>query len=79
MYLSLEKRCQDILQRIIFAGGYLKIQDLADEMEVSRRSVYYDLNKINEWLLQQGIEPFIAEKQGNLCKSGTSAFDTRSI
>lgn len=62
MYLSLEKRCQDILQRIIFAGGYLKIQDLADEMEVSRRSVYYDLNKINEWLLQQGIEPFIAER-----------------
>ena len=32
MYLSLEKRCQDILQRIIFAGGYMKIQDLADEM-----------------------------------------------
>ena len=62
MYLSLEKRCQDILQRIIFAGGYMKIQDLADEMQVSRRSVYYDLNKINEWLSEQGIEPFIAER-----------------
>ena len=48
--LNLDKRCQEILKRLMYAGGYLKIQDLADEMQISRRSVYYDITKINEWL-----------------------------
>ena len=51
--LNLDKRCQEILKRLMYAGGYLKIQDLADEMQISRRSVYYDITKINEWLEDQ--------------------------
>lgn len=62
MYLSLEKRSLDILRRIIFSGGYIKIQEIADEMQVSKRSVYYDINKINDWLIQHQIDPFVAER-----------------
>ena len=62
MYFNLDKRCQEILQRIMYAGGYLKIQDIAQEMHVSRRSVYYDISKINEWLQEQGIDTLVAER-----------------
>ena len=46
--LNLDKRCQEILKRLMYAGGYLKIQDLADEMQISRRSVYLSLIHISE-------------------------------
>ena len=60
--LNLDKRCQEILKRLMYAGGYLKIQDLADEMQISRRSVYYDITKINEWLEDQEIDPLVQER-----------------
>lgn len=60
--LSLDKRCQEILKRVMYAGGYLKVQELADEMQISRRSVYYDINKINEWLEEQDIAPLVQER-----------------
>ncbi len=60
--LSLDKRCQEILKRVIYAGGYLKIQDVADEMSISKRSVYYDINKINDWLQEQGLEQLVQER-----------------
>lgn len=59
---NLDKRCQEILKRLMYAGGYLKIQDLADEMQISRRSVYYDITKINEWLEDQDIDPLVQER-----------------
>lgn len=59
---NLDKRCYDILKRIMYAGGYLKIQELADEMQSSKRSVYYDINKINDWLQERGIEELIQER-----------------
>lgn len=60
--LNLDKRCQEILKRVTYAGGYLKIQDIADEMQISRRSVYYDITKINEWLEDQNIDPLVQER-----------------
>lgn len=59
---NLDRRCQEILKRILYAGGYIKIQDIADEMQISRRSAYYDLNKINEWLECQNIEVLEQER-----------------
>ncbi|MEG0274923.1 MAG: transcription antiterminator, partial [Longicatena sp.] len=59
---NLDKRCYDILKRIMYAGGYLKIQELAEEMQSSKRSVYYDINKINDWLQERGIEELIQER-----------------
>ncbi len=60
--LSLDKRCQEILKRLIYAGGYLKIQDVADEMSISKRSVYYDINKINDWLQEHSLKPLVQER-----------------
>lgn len=51
----LDKRCKEILQSIIYATGFIKIQTIADQMSVSKRSIYYDLNKINAWLRSNQI------------------------
>lgn len=59
---ALDKRCTEILNIVMYTTGYLKIQDLADDLEVSKRSVYYDISKINEWLIDNGIDPIIQER-----------------
>lgn len=47
---TLDKKCQEILKIILYTNGYIKVQDIANQMDMSKRSVYYDINKINEWL-----------------------------
>lgn len=69
MYFFLDERCQQILKNIMYAGGYRKIQEIADEMQVSKRSIYYDLNKINEWLESLGIDPLISERSKGIYAS----------
>lgn len=59
---TLDKRCTEILNIVMYTIGYLKIQDLADDLEVSKRSVYYDISKINEWLIDNGIDSIIQER-----------------
>ncbi|MDD7281981.1 BglG family transcription antiterminator [Floccifex sp.] len=59
---NLDKRCMEILNIIMYTSGYLKIQDLADELQVSKRSVYYDISKINEWLEANDIDPLTQER-----------------
>ena len=50
---TLDKRCQEILKILMYAKGYVKAQDLADELHISKRSIYCDLTKINEWLTEE--------------------------
>ncbi|PYI51498.1 BglG family transcription antiterminator [Paenibacillus flagellatus] len=37
--------------------GYVTAEKLMEELQVSRRTVYYDMEKINEWLRGNGLEP----------------------
>ena len=62
MSFPLDKRCKDILQVILYANGYMKVQTIADQMGVSKRSVYYDLNKINDWLRANQIPELKQER-----------------
>lgn len=59
---SLDKRCQEILKIVMYAGGYVKAQDLADELHISKRSIYYDITKINEWLETNHLPTLIQER-----------------
>lgn len=46
----LNARCRKILNLLLRNEDYMPLQQLATETGVSRRSIYYDLCKINEWL-----------------------------
>lgn len=54
--MVLEVRCQEILNQLLSHDGYIPIQDLAAEKNISKRSVYYDLCKINDFLNAHKID-----------------------
>ena len=62
MTFHLDERCKEMLHTMVFGNGYIKIQTLADQMNISKRSAYYDIQKINEWLVSQGVDELIQER-----------------
>ena len=69
MLYSLDSRCQDILRYLLYLDEYITIQDLSLEKNISKRSVYYDLCKINDWLQSHDIESIIVERKKGICLS----------
>lgn len=62
MLYSLDSRCQEILQFLLHAKDYIRIQDVAREQNISKRSVYYDLCKINDWLEAHHVSALVIER-----------------
>lgn len=48
--MRLDSRCQGLLDMLMGIHDYVSVVDIAGENNVSKRSVYYDLCKINDWL-----------------------------
>lgn len=69
MLYSLDSRCQDILLYLLYLDEYITIQDLSLEKNISKRSVYYDLCKINDWLQSHDIDSIIVERKKGICLS----------
>lgn len=63
MLYSLDSRCQQIIKHLVYASGYQEVQDVCNEFSISRRSFYYDLNKINDWLKAHDINEIIVERK----------------
>ncbi len=59
---NLDSRCHQILQYIVSANGYITILELCSEFNISKRSFYYDLTKINDWCIHQGIDEIVVER-----------------
>ncbi len=43
-------RCREILRMLLASDTCLSQQQIAEELQVTKRSIYYDLCRINEWL-----------------------------
>ena len=55
MTYTLDARCTDILKMVVYAGGYVSVSDITDRLGISKRSAYYDIEKINDWLRDNGL------------------------
>lgn len=65
--VHVSERCKKILKMLLINDGYDSLQKLATETNVSKRSIYYDICRINEWLDNHGIpELEIARGKGIL-------------
>lgn len=53
--IYINARCKRILSMLMSGKNFLQVSQIASETGVSRRSIYYDLCKINEWLVYYGI------------------------
>ncbi|MED4139409.1 BglG family transcription antiterminator [Priestia megaterium] len=52
----LNKRSTAVLQVLLQAATFISVQELMKQFQVSRRTIYYDIEKINDWLCQQELE-----------------------
>ncbi|MDI3092490.1 BglG family transcription antiterminator [Priestia megaterium] len=52
----LDKRSTAVLQVLLQAATFIPVQELMQQFQVSRRTIYYDIEKINDWLCQQELE-----------------------
>jgi transcriptional antiterminator/mannitol/fructose-specific phosphotransferase system IIA component (Ntr-type) len=52
-YLS--TRCRLILDYLLYSKEYVSIDEIAGAMGISRRSAYYDMDKLNQWLKENAI------------------------
>jgi transcriptional antiterminator/mannitol/fructose-specific phosphotransferase system IIA component (Ntr-type) len=56
-------RCKEILKLLLAADDYIPLQRIAIEAKVSRRSIYYDLCKLNDWLSFYNIPELEVERR----------------
>lgn len=59
---ALEKRSADILKTILYTEGFVKVRTLTSQLGISRRSAYYDLEKIDDWLRDHGLKDLVRDR-----------------
>ncbi|SHI84392.1 Transcriptional antiterminator [Geosporobacter subterraneus DSM 17957] len=62
MQWQLDTRCKTILELLISREDYISVQEIGKILNISKRSVYYDLNKINDWLNMQRVTEIQIER-----------------
>lgn len=60
---NLDVRCHEMLKYLLYQDGYTSVTQLAEEMKISKRSVYYDISKINEWLEALELSQLVVERK----------------
>lgn len=55
--LYINARCRRLLNVLMQQQDYLSVNQIAEALSVSRRTVYYDMEKINIWLDQAKLQP----------------------
>ena len=43
----LDKRSEEVLQLLLYANHYITVNEIATHLNVSKRTIYYEINKIN--------------------------------
>lgn len=64
--LGLKTRSRAILDYILLREGYVTPDEVATHLHVSKRTIYYDLNEINNWLQANDIPPITIKRQKGL-------------
>jgi mannitol operon transcriptional antiterminator len=55
--MSLDKRSTSILTLLINSDTYIPVKELTEKFNKSRRTIYYDIDKINDWLEENALSP----------------------
>lgn len=59
---DLDKRCIKILEVLLNRDSYVTLQEIALFNNVSRRTIYYDLERINDFLIENKWQKIIVER-----------------
>jgi mannitol operon transcriptional antiterminator len=55
--MSLDERSTLILSQLMKSEIYIPVEKITEKLRISRRTVYYDLEKINYWLQDHHLDP----------------------
>ena len=66
LLLTINARNKKIIEYLLIMHEYVTILDIENNTGITRRSIYYDLNKINEWLNENHIKKIDLGKEGIL-------------
>ncbi|MCQ6267845.1 HTH domain-containing protein [Fictibacillus sp. WQ 8-8] len=55
--MSLDQRSTAMLFHLSQAQGYISVDELIEKFNVSKRTIYYDIEKINGWLSDNDLKP----------------------
>lgn len=84
--MILDQRCMAILTKIVHAASHVSPLELVEELKISKRTVYYDIQKINSWLEYMKLEKlsyvrsagfFVSKEGSQQIKSRLAAFDKK--
>lgn len=53
----LDQRSSSLLSLLVHAESYVPAKELTEKFNISRRTVYYDIDKINSWLKENELGP----------------------
>ncbi|MDO4649683.1 MAG: transcription antiterminator, partial [Eubacteriales bacterium] len=69
MALSLNTRRQKILSLLLSHTEYVSPNEIAQSLKVSKRTIYYDIDKINEWLRSEQLPELENVRERGICIS----------
>ena len=79
MDYPLEQRCIDLLKLILYANGPVRINAIAEQLRISRRSAYYDLEKIDDWLSAHSLPKLLRDRVNGISVTGGQAYRIQQI
>ncbi len=59
---ELDVRCKKILEALLNRDSYVTLQEISLFNNVSRRTIYYDLERINDFLVENSWEKIVVER-----------------
>lgn len=76
---SINARCRKILELLLAGNEYTTLESLEKELEISRRSIYYDICKINEWLDCYDLPELLVERKKGVGIAPEIRFDVEKL
>ena len=74
MAAVMNARGREIINILLQSNDYLKVDEIARQINISKRSIYYDIYQINDWLNYYGLpELAIIRKKGILITEDVKA------
>ncbi len=79
MDYPLERRCVDLLKVILYANGPVRVSAVTEQFGISRRSAYYDLEKIDDWLSAHALPKLLRDRAKGISVTSGQAYRIQQI
>lgn len=78
-YISLDSRCKHIINSLLDIQTNRSVAEIAKAMNVSKRSVYYDIERINDWLSYHKIDTLQVQRHSGISLSQQQRMRIREV